>query len=251
MYSAFKKYTALMLGPDTRLKKDLEKAHISNVRLCPKTSAKELFATAGEEPADLVLLHFELSAEGMNGIELLSEIRKRRPNIPALLLTPHLSDEQFKLAAHSRRVELMETPITAGKWDYYLARLFEDKQSSAKALKVKHIEELRNDDSGRLDAKKISAVFDLPVTTIAGCIGKPRATVDKTPDSNAVQPGLHHFERLAGGLLAITGSIKGLRIWLNSPNAEFEGHTPLEVIKLGKVKMLADWIDDTRLGSPD
>jgi CheY-like chemotaxis protein len=250
MNTALKKYTALTLDPDTCLKRDLEKAHISNVTLCPTASAEELFASAGEKSADLVLLHFELG-EQMNGLELLSELRKQRPNMPALLLTPHFSDEQFKLAAHSRWVELMETPITASKWDYYLTRLFQDRQPAPKALKVKHIEELRNDDSGRLDAKKVSDVFGLPVTTIASCIGKPRATVDKTPDSIAVQPGLHHFERLAGSLLAITGSMKGLKIWLNSPNTEFEGHTPQDVIKLGQIKMLADWMDDARLGSPD
>lgn len=251
MSTAFKKYTALTLDPDTCLKEYLEKAHISNVTLCPTASAEELFATVNQEPADFVLLHFELSDKGMNAMELLIELRKQRPNIPALLLTSHLSDEQFKLAAHSRWVELMETPITASKWDYYLARLFENRQPSPKAVKVKHVEELRNDDSGRLDAKKVSVVFGLPVTTIASCIDKPRATVDKTPDSIAVQAGLHHFERLASGLVAITGSIKGLKIWLNSLNAELEGHTPLDVIKLGQVKMLADWIDDTRLGSPD
>ena len=35
-----------------------------------------------------------------------------------------------------------------------------------------------------------------------------------------------------------------------TPNAEFEKHTPLDVIKLGQVEMLADWIDDARLGNP-
>ncbi len=250
MNPILKKYTALTLDPDTCLKRDLEKAHISNVTLCPVASAEELFATASEEPADLVLLHFELGEE-MNGIELVSELRKQRPNIPALLLTAHLSDEQFKLTAHSRWVELMETPITANKWDYYLSRLLGDRQTAPKTVKAKHIEELRNDDTGRLDAKKISDIFGVPVTTIASCIGKPRATVDKTPDSIAVQSGLHYFERLASSLLAITGSIKGLKIWLNSPNTELEDHTPLDVIKLGQVKMLADWMDDLRLGSPD
>src|SRR5580700_11104995 len=101
MHTALKKYTALTLDPDTCLKRDLEKAHISNVTLCPIVSIEELFANASEKSADLVLLHFELGEE-MNGMELLSELRKQRPNIPALLLTSHLSDEQFKLAAHSR-----------------------------------------------------------------------------------------------------------------------------------------------------
>ncbi len=48
----------------------------------------------------------------------------------------------------------------------------------------------------------------------------------------------------------MTGSIKGLKMWLNTPNPEFENHTPLDVIKLGQVEMLADWVDDARLGNP-
>ena len=75
--------------------------------------------------------------------------------------------------------------------------------------------------------------------------------MSKTPDSIAVQAGLHQFERIASSLLAVTGSIRGLKIWLNSPNSEFEDHTPLELIKLGKAEMLADWVDDARLGAPD
>jgi len=62
---------------------------------------------------------------------------------------------------------------------------------------------------------------------------------------------LRHFERIARSLLAVTGSDKGLKMWLHSPNKRFDDHTPAEIIKLGKVQLLADWVDDARLGSPD
>lgn len=42
--------------------------------------------------------------------------------------------------------------------------------------------------------------------------------------------------------------MEGSKIWLNSPNSEFEDHTPLDVIKLGQVEMLADWVDDRSVG---
>jgi hypothetical protein len=245
-----KPITALAFDPDNCFERDFHDAHISNVTLCPTASAEQLYTSVSNGSADLVLLHFDLP-EGMTGIELMNEVRKIRPGIRALLLAPHFSDEQFRLAAKSPLVQLMETPITSGKWDYFIARLQDDGQPPPKPLKVQYIDELRNDDTGRLDAKKVGDVFNLPVSTIATCIGKPRATVDKTPDSMAVQAGLRHFERIASSLLSVTGSVKGLRMWLNSPNPEFEAHTPLDVIKLGQVEMLADWVDDARLGNPD
>jgi len=248
--SSHKSITALALDPDNCFARDLRAAEISNVTLSPAASAEQLCRSVTQEPVDVVLLHFELS-DGMTGIELMNEVRKLRPGIRALLLAPHFSDEQFRLAANSPLVQLMETPITSGKWDYFIARMLEEKQPAPKPLKVKYVDELRNDDSGRLDAKKVGEVFDLPVTTVASCIGRPRATVDKTPDSIAVQSGLRQFERIASSLLAVTGSIKGLKVWLNSPSAEFEDHTPLDVIRLGQAEMLADWVDDARLGSPD
>jgi Protein of unknown function (DUF2384) len=55
---------------------------------------------------------------------------------------------------------------------------------------------------------------------------------------------------VASSLLAVTGSEKGLKMWLHSMNKRFDNHTPLEVIKHSKAAMLADWVDDARLGSP-
>lgn len=137
---------------------------------------------------------------------------------------------------------------------YHLSRLF--KRGTALADQRRHeidvapVEDLRND-KGRLDAELISKMFDLNMTELASSVGITRQALSKTPDSLSIQPALRDFERIARSLLLVIGSGKGLRMWLNSPNEKFDDHTPLEIHKLGKVRLLADWIDDARLGSPD
>ena len=243
-------YRALALDPDTCLKRNLEKAHISNITLSTAINAEQLCASVDEEAADLIVLHSELF-EGISGLELIARVRKQKPSMPALLLTDKDATEQlYEEAAKNSRIELMPAPITPGKLQYHLARLFEGRQPVPKPLRVSPIEELRNSRSGRLDANEISKVFDLPMSAIAKCLGRVRQTIEKTPDSINSQPGLFQFERIAGGLFKMTGSIKGLKMWLNTPNPVFENHTPLDVIKLGQVEMLADWVDDARLGNP-
>ncbi|HEY9775077.1 MAG TPA: antitoxin Xre/MbcA/ParS toxin-binding domain-containing protein [Planktothrix sp.] len=242
--------TALTLDPDNCIEKVFRDAHIFNVTLCPSASAEQLRERFKQQHADIVVLHYELTGGG-NGLELINELRRHHPIIEAILICSHPNDEHFRLAARTPAVQIVESPLTSGKWEYLLARMSVRSVPAPKPLKTDYVEELRNDETGRLDAKRISEVFGIPVSTIASSLNKPRPTVDKTPDSISIQTGLLGFERIASSLLTVTGSFKGLKIWLNSPNREFDGHTPLDIIKLGRVEMLADWVDDARLGSPD
>lgn len=245
--------TALVLDPDTCLQRDLFSREIPNITLCPAASADQLSDSLTTGPADLIMLDLQLP--DMTGIELVVELRKQRPGIPVILLSAKTPSEQDWISAASEPlVEVMQVPITAGKLMYHLSRLFE---KGANISEVKRhevsaapVEELRNN-NGRLDAGLVSDMFDLNMTELALNVGLTRQALSKTPDSMSIQPALRDFERIARSLLVITGSIKGLKMWLNSPNERFEEHTPLEILKLGKVKLLADWVDDARLGSPD
>ncbi|CAN5550703.1 hypothetical protein BH11CYA1_BH11CYA1_44030 [soil metagenome] len=244
--------TALVLDPDTCLQRDLVTAQIQHITLCPSASAEQLSNSMMTGPADLILLDMELP--GISGLELVAELRKQKPGIPVILLSSKAPTEQDWISAAAEPlVELMQAPITSGKLQYHLSRLFEKKEpiENPESYRVtsKPVNELRND-SGRLDAKLIVKVFDLSMTDIEGNVSISRQALSKTPDSLSVQSALRDFERIAQSLLVVTGSIKGLKMWLHSSNERFEGHTPIEVIKLGKVKLLADWVDDARLGSP-
>ncbi|MBX9721632.1 MAG: hypothetical protein K2X81_09575, partial [Candidatus Obscuribacterales bacterium] len=164
------------------------------------------------------------------------------------------SDQTWQALAEQPMVHLMRTPVGPGELQYHLARLLEastSKYPRPAPIKVSAVAELRNDESGRLDATKIADVFGLTMVEVAECVERPRTTITKTPDGLSLQSKLQHFERIASGLLTVTGSMKGLKMWLNSPAPNLDGHTPFEVLKHGKVELLSGWVEDARLGSPE
>lgn len=245
--------TALVFDPDTCLKRELFNKEIPHITLCPAASADQLSDSLTTRHADLIILDLQLP--DMTGIELVAELRKRKPGIPVLILSAKAPSEQDWISAASEPLmEMVQGPVTAGKLLYHLSRLFERRTTFSEMKRhevaVAPVEELRNI-KGRLDAELVSQMFDLNMTEVASNLGTTRQALSKTPDSLNSQSGLRDFERIARSLLVITGSVKGLRMWLNSPNERFDQHTPLEILKLGKVKLLADWVDDARLGSPD
>ena len=247
-------YRALVLDPDTCLTQHFEQAQFPNLTLCPTATEQQFCASIAEEATDFVVLDLGLPG-GVSGLELVGELRKKNPTLPALLLTTeNPSDQVWQAVAAKPWIQLMRMPVSPGELQYHLARFMESvgsKQRSPAPLKVNPFPEIRNDDSGRLDASKIANVFDLTMNEVALCVGRPRSTLVKTSDSVSIQPKLRHFERIANGLLTVTGSMKGLKMWLNSPGPSLDNHTPLEVLRLGKVELLAGWVDDARLGSPD
>ncbi|MBZ0186367.1 MAG: response regulator [Candidatus Obscuribacterales bacterium] len=242
-------YKALVLDPDTCLA-----GEIPNVTLCLSASAEQMCESMEEVEPDLIIIDL-LLPEGLGALELIAELRKKDPSIPAILLTREAPSEQvWQALAAQPMIQLMRTPATPGELQYHLARLLEARSSQypkPAPIKVNVVGELRNDESGRLDATKIAEVFGLTMAEVAECVGRPRTTIVKTPDAMSVQVKLQHFERIAGGLLTVTGSMKGLKMWLNSPAPNLDGHMPVEVLKRGKVELLAGWVDDARLGSPE
>lgn len=242
-------YKAVVLDPDTCLA-----GNIPNVMLCPSTTVDQFRYSIEEMEPDMLILDLTLPG-GIGGLELVTELRKKSPSIPTLLLTKAAPDEHvWQAIAAQPMIQLMRTPVSPGELQYHLARLLEDRlvrYPKPAPLKVNAVVELRNEESGRLDAKKISEVFGLTMAEVAECVGRPRTTIVKTPDAMSLQTKLQHFERIAAGLLTVTGSLKKLKMWLNSPAPSLDGHMPVEVLKHGKVELLVGWVDDARLGSPE
>ena len=59
-------------------------------------TAEEVLSRVGERSWDVVIL--DLSLPGGNGLDLLSEVKRRRPDLPVLILTVH-SEEQYAVRA--------------------------------------------------------------------------------------------------------------------------------------------------------
>lgn len=113
---------------------------------------------------------------------------------------------------------------------------------------IQATEDLRTK-SGKLSADKVAPVFGMSVAQLAALLGRTRQALSKTPDADSLQPLLHSFERVAR-LRAVLGT-DDFRRWLHLGSDEFEGRTPLELIRSGKVDVVADLVEDMLTGSPN
>ncbi len=87
-------------------------------------------------------------------------------------------------------------------------------------------------------------MFGLSVPVLARIIEAGEPALYKTPDARSIQSKLIGFERIAWGLLKLTGSVRGLRIWLNAPNPELDKDLPIDYIKEKHVEDVAAMVED-------
>src|SRR5205085_9146169 len=95
-------------------------------------------------------------------------------------------------------------------------------------------------DSGRLDAKRISSLFGLPLAVLARMLGRGPTAVQKTPDAPSLQRDLELFEQIAAALLYLLGTPEGLRIWLNAPSPDLGGETPMALLQEGNGEVVLE-----------
>jgi uncharacterized protein (DUF2384 family) len=112
------------------------------------------------------------------------------------------------------------------------------------------VPELHDPASGRLDAKRIGAFFDVPLAALARLLGRPLATIHKTPGARPLQEDLAVFERIAAALLHLAGSPDALRMWMNAPNPELENQTPMALLLSGKGAVVTELLEDVLFGQP-
>ncbi|HRE82363.1 MAG TPA: MbcA/ParS/Xre antitoxin family protein [Opitutaceae bacterium] len=99
---------------------------------------------------------------------------------------------------------------------------------------------------GRLDAEKVRALFTLTRAELSRVTGIQEETMRQTPDSDRLQTPLRPFERTAQ-LLSLNRDPANFAKWLHTPNEELDGHTPLELIKTGRIEVLATLVHDILL----
>jgi len=247
-------YKALALDSDDWLRKDVQEA--ADLELSSFRSLELFLKSMQTTTPDIVLLHFPLPAGPAN--ELISRLRTL--SIPLILIV----EEKFPddVALHDPLVDFVRIPVNAYELKARVHKLhsFWASQVSRKKpvqpvtrLKLLSAPDLRNEDSGRLDASQIANFFGLSLNEFARILGRPHTSVHKTPDSESLQETLYPYERVVSAVKHILGeknAIRTFKIWLNT-KAKPLGDTPVAVIRDGKIDMLADWLEDAVLGLPE
>ncbi len=103
-------------------------------------------------------------------------------------------------------------------------------------------------ESGRLSAKLVADAFGLSVAELSQLLERSRQAVSKTPDAESLQPLLRPYERAARLRAAL--SPEEFSKWLNMANDQLEESAPVDLIRQGRVSIVADLAEDMLTGSP-
>ena len=104
--------------------------------------------------------------------------------------------------------------------------------------------------NGRLDADKISDLFELSRREFGILVGVKHQTLHATPDSQKIQGKLIPFENVARSLALFKGDKKRFRAWLNSACDPFDGKTPMKMIRQGNIDVVVSLVEAALTGSP-
>lgn len=243
------RYNAAILDPGAYLGHLQKAVGPVQLTLTPAASAEDLINSITVNKPDIVLLDFEMP--GLSGWELTKRLREVNPKIPILLLS---ANPDWSALERDPFIEMVRSPCDPSEVLLRVFRLVhgvsQEETFRRHRLPNLVVDELRSG-SGRIDAKMVAEMFDISVPVLARIIGAGEQALYKTPDARSVQQKLINFERIAWGLLKLTGSVKGLRIWLNAPNPELDNEAPIDYIKENHIEDVAAMVEDALLGHPN
>ena len=90
------------------------------------------FADSGEEALDqladeiepeLIVILSDINMPGMDGLELLREIKQRRPELPVMMVTAYGDDERRRRAAEFGAFEFVTKPVDFDRLKEQISRL--------------------------------------------------------------------------------------------------------------------------------
>lgn len=110
--------------------------------------------------------------------------------------------------------------------------------------------ELRDPESGRLNAHRIREATGLSLAALARASGVTQQALSATPDSPGAQTGLLPIARLSV-LLDEMFTPEHKRIWLQSPHPRFDDRSPAQAIEAGDAELVALSIESALEGIPD
>jgi CheY-like chemotaxis protein len=225
-------------------------------------------ATLTTHVADVFLFDYRnpRSVPGEIAARLATELRRHDPQVPLVFVAdfdPYLR-EMIQAAVGERKVTFAGATAFANVKDLqslltHLVTLHDagneqvafQPRAGSSARAFPHLTpEVRNPKSGRLDARRISGLFAVPLNRLAKSLDVDAAAVYKTPDAPALQARLLLYERIAKSLLRLLGSEEGLRIWLNTPEPDLDNEVPRDLILNGEGEAVAELLEDMQEGQP-
>ena len=90
---------------------------------------RAVIATSGEEAIGMVgpgqpdAMFLDVSMPGMSGLDVLAEVKRRRPALPVVVITGHATPEQVDMVKRMGAVDVIEKPAPLTYYQRALSRL--------------------------------------------------------------------------------------------------------------------------------
>jgi len=236
----------LLVGPNAGTRNRLHKVLAQHWDTLATDGTAALDQIRTSRP-DLVILD-DIMMPRRSGLELLRELSESR-NLPVVVLTA-TKTEANKALAHGADDYVLK-PFHSKELLLRVRSLLNKSRiaDAQNALRVT-LQELHDQGTGRLDAKRIADYLGVPLKELARALGVKYTTAHKTPHSAALQDGLRPVKRCLEILASMIGDQATVRAWLNSPHPDLGMRTPIEVILNGRVGALSTILENALAGIP-
>jgi hypothetical protein len=192
-----------------------------------------------------------------------AETKERHRHGIIAFWAPDMPEKQYVEILNELTRPRMPKPVP--HFDLYInvsavvARFLREKsvgQASAESFVLDQIpkidtlgDDLRDNATGKLDAKKVSELFKIKLPSLADAVGVSRQALDENPVSEKAQPLLRLFERIARlrahPQLSDSAS---LRKWFQKPLPVFSGRSAFELFQAGNLELVASKVDQLLMG---
>ena len=109
--------------------------------------------------------------------------------------------------------------------------------------------ELRDPQTGRLDARRIAEATGFSLAALARASGVSQQELSATPDSPGAQAGLLPIARLSE-LLDEMFLPEHRRVWMQTPHPRFGGRSPAQAVEAGDAELVALSVESALEGHP-
>lgn len=107
------------------------------------------------------------------------------------------------------------------------------------------------DAQGRINIKLLAHALDLPMTTIAPALGLKSRVLNDNPTGKSFQSKAIVLLDMANELASLLGGKKYVVLYLKTAQPDFDGETPADQIKKGRLQFMRSYVNDAITMKPD
>jgi hypothetical protein len=110
--------------------------------------------------------------------------------------------------------------------------------------------ELHDEATGRIDARKVARYMGVPLARLAEALQLNYKAIHRNPSAEAAQPSLKPVKRSLEILHEFFHKPETVRVWLNTPHPDLDGHTALKMMLANNPNAVLRILENADAGVP-